>query len=294
MLATSTHDTKRSEDVRARLALLSEIPEAWASTVTRFSEMNEHFKSEGVPEGTSELLLYQTLVGAWPIETDRVVAYMEKASREAKVNTSWTSPDAAYDSALRGFVESIMDDDTFTEELETFVAPLIEPGRINSLAMTLLKLTAPGVPDIYQGTETWDLSLVDPDNRRDPRISEKDALLGSLGDAPPGIEDDGALKLFVIHRTLLERASRPASFAGSYERISFQDEHLVGFRRGEDVIVVVPRLVLSRPPEWGETTVQLPAGTWRSAFDGTSLMGDVDAGELLGRCPVALLMKEES
>ncbi|MGH2820622.1 MAG: malto-oligosyltrehalose synthase, partial [Actinomycetota bacterium] len=149
LLATSTHDTKRSEDVRARLAVLSEMPDAWASAVARWSAANERHRRGGLPDRNTEYLLYQTLVGAWPLGTSRAVAYMEKACKEAKERTSWIDPDPAYDDALRAFVKAVCEDPGFGADVSRFVAPLIEPGRINSLAQTLIKLTAPGVPDLY-------------------------------------------------------------------------------------------------------------------------------------------------
>lgn len=166
MLATSTHDTKRSEDVRARLALLSEIPEKWAEAVRRWSESNERYRKDNLPDRNAEYLFYQTVVGAWPIDAERAAAFMEKAAREAKMHTGWERPDPDYENALKAFVEGVLSDPAFVSDLEAFVTPLIEPGRINALSQTLIKLTAPGVPDLYQGTGLWDLSLVDPDNRR--------------------------------------------------------------------------------------------------------------------------------
>ncbi|MFO7974951.1 MAG: malto-oligosyltrehalose synthase, partial [Candidatus Hydrogenedentota bacterium] len=158
MLASTTHDTKRSEGVRARLALLSEIPERWADTVRAWAVHNERHRNEDVPDRNSEYLFYQTLVGAWPISLERMTAYMEKSVREAKVHTRWTQQDEAYETGLRDFIKAVMTDEAFRAKLEGFVNDLIPPGRINSLAQTLLKLTAPGVPDIYQGTELWNLS----------------------------------------------------------------------------------------------------------------------------------------
>jgi (1->4)-alpha-D-glucan 1-alpha-D-glucosylmutase len=168
MLTLSTHDTKRSGDVRARLHLLSEIPEAWEGIVTRWGERNERHRSGGWPDRNAEYLLYQTLVGAWPIDAARAQAFMEKATKEAKVHTSWIDPRPDYDEAVAAFVAGVLADDAFVAELEGFLAQhrLIERGRMTSLAQTALLLTCPGVPDVYQGTELWDLSLVDPDNRR--------------------------------------------------------------------------------------------------------------------------------
>ncbi|HEY8429189.1 MAG TPA: malto-oligosyltrehalose synthase, partial [Sandaracinaceae bacterium] len=151
MLATATHDTKRGEDVRARLAVLSECPDRWAAACRRWSAMAERHRTGDMPDRNAEYLLYQTLVGAWPIERERLIAYMEKATREAKVHTSWTAPNAQYDEAVRRFIDGIYSDAALLAEIEAFVAPLIAPGRINSLAQTLIRLTAPGVPDTYQG-----------------------------------------------------------------------------------------------------------------------------------------------
>jgi (1->4)-alpha-D-glucan 1-alpha-D-glucosylmutase len=164
LLASTTHDTKRSEDVRARLLLLSEIPDQWAETVQRWVAHNRRHRGENFPDPGSEYLFYQTLVGVWPIDETRLASYMEKANREAKHYTSWTQPNKEYEGAWKEFITAVMADQEFLTDVRRFVDTLIQPGRVNSLA--LLKLTAPGVPDIYQGTELWALSLVDPDNRR--------------------------------------------------------------------------------------------------------------------------------
>ena len=168
MLTLSTHDTKRSGDVRARISVLSELPGAWESAVVRWAEQNTAHKQDGWPDRNAEYLLYQTLVGAWPIEAGRAGAFMLKAAKEAKVHTSWTDPNAGYDDALSAFVTAVLADRDFVADLEAFLAEhrIVERGRVNSLAQTALMLTCPGVPDLYQGTEVWDVSLVDPDNRR--------------------------------------------------------------------------------------------------------------------------------
>ncbi|MFL6196180.1 MAG: malto-oligosyltrehalose synthase, partial [Thermoanaerobaculia bacterium] len=216
MLATSTHDTKRSEDVRARISLLSEIPERWGEAVRRWMERNARYRKGDAPDRNAEYLLYQTLVGAWPISAERAAAYMEKAAREAKARTAWTRTDAGYEVALRGFVADVLADAEFVADLEGFVAPLVEPGRINSLAQTLLKLAAPGVPDFYQGTEVWDLSLVDPDNRRPVDYELRRRLLAELkGMTPEEIlarMDDGLPKLWLIQQGLHLRRRRPGAF----------------------------------------------------------------------------------
>ena len=165
MLTTSTHDTKRSEDVRARLAVLSEMPGPWAEAVRGWRRRNDRHRGEAGPDPGLEYLFYQTLVGAWPLTVERVEAYMEKAAREAKVHTSWVHPEPDFEADLARFVRDTLHDEAFRSDLEAFVSRVVGPGRINSLSQTLLKLTVPGVPDLYQGCELWDLSLVDPDNR---------------------------------------------------------------------------------------------------------------------------------
>jgi (1->4)-alpha-D-glucan 1-alpha-D-glucosylmutase len=303
MLATSTHDTKRSEDVRARLHLISEIPERWAEAVHRWSVRNARHRRADWPDRNSEYLFYQTLVGAWPIETGRMTGYMEKAAREAKAHTSWTSPNEAYDAALRAFVEGAMADLTFTVDVEAFVAPLIAAGRINSLAQTLLKLTAPGIPDIYQGTELWDLSLVDPDNRRPVDYALRERLLADLDRATPeqimARSDEGLPKLWVIRQTLHLRRRRPELFGpeGSYRPLAVTGErwgHVVAFARGDGVVTVVPRLVMRLEKRWLDTALELPAGRWRNELTGQIVQGVVRLDDLLARFPVALLSRVDS
>ena len=301
MLASSTHDTKRSEDVRARLHLLSEIPDRWREAVQRWTMLNKRYRRDGLPDRNAEYLLYQTLVGAWPIETERAIAYMEKASREAKVHTSWTHPNPDYDDALRQFIEGILNDQEFKADLETFVKPLIEPGRVNSLAQTLIKLTAPGVPDFYQGTELWDLSLVDPDNRRPVDYALRRRLLSEL----EGMRveeiwsriDEGLPKLWIISQTLkLRRSRKLLGPESSYRPLVARGEksaHVVAFARGERAITVVPRLVIKLGGTWADTVLELPEGRWYNAFTNETLSGDeIAVAKLLHRFPVALLCQE--
>ncbi|HVF13450.1 MAG TPA: malto-oligosyltrehalose synthase, partial [Acidimicrobiales bacterium] len=244
MLATSTHDTKRSEDVRARISLLSELPGEWADAVHRWTTMNIRHKTAAkgagtedsggggprlLPDPNTEYLLYQTLVGAFPIDAERATAYMEKATREAKEQTSWIDPEPIFDNALRSFVESILADEAFTADLVEFVGPLVDPGRVVSLAQTLLKLTAPGIPDLYQGTEVWDLSLVDPDNRRPVAYATRRILLDKVrnlgADDVRALDDEGATKLWTTWKALTVRREQPEAFgtgpgpagSGSYE-----------------------------------------------------------------------------
>ena len=301
MLASSTHDTKRSEDVRARLHLLSEIPDRWREAVQRWTMLNKRYRRDGLPDRNAEYLLYQTLVGAWPIETERAIAYMEKASREAKVHTSWTQPNPDYDDALRQFIEGTLNDQEFKVDLETFVKPLIEPGRVNSLAQTLIKLTAPGVPDFYQGTELWDLSLVDPDNRRPVDYALRRRLLSEL----EGMRveeiwsriDEGLPKLWIISQTLeLRRSRKLLGPESSYHPLVARGEksaHVVAFTRGERAITIVPRLVIKLGGTWADTVLGLPEGSWYNAFTNETLSGDeIAVAKLLKRFPVALLYQQ--
>jgi (1->4)-alpha-D-glucan 1-alpha-D-glucosylmutase len=303
MLATSTHDTKRSEDVRARLDLLSEMPVRWSEAVRRWAALNARHHRGEWPDRNSEYLFYQTLIGAWPIDVERMTAYMAKASREAKAHTSWTSPNEAYDAALRAFVEAAMADLTFMVDVEAFVTPLIPAGRVNSLAQTLLKLTAPGIPDIYQGTELWDLSLVDPDNRRPVDYALRRRLLAELDRAAPkeimARSDEGMPKLWVIRQALQFRRLRPALFGDDaiyrpLAAISGRADHVVAFSRGDGAVTVVPRLVMRLDDNWMNTTLELPSGRWRNELTGDAVQGVVSIAELLAPFPVALLSRVQS
>jgi len=302
MLATSTHDTKRSEDVRARISLLSEIPEQWGKAARRWIERNARYRQGDLPDRNAEYLLYQTLVGAWPIPAGRAAAYMEKAAREAKVQTSWTRQNPEYEEALRAFVTSVLDDQDFVADLEAFVAPLVEPGRINSLAQTLIKLTAPGVPDFYQGSEIWDLSLVDPDNRRPVDFELRRRLLDDLkrGMAPEEIlarMDEGLPKLWLISQGLHLRRRLPRPFGpeGAYESLRSagpRAEHVVAFTRGGAVAAIAPRLPLRLQGDWRGTTLELPPGSWRNELTGEEIEEGIrSVADLLARFPVALLAR---
>jgi len=304
LLSTSTHDTKRSEDVRARLSLLSEVPDRWAEAVHRWMAMNEvHRRGGAWPDRNAEYLLYQTLVGAWPLEPDRALTYMEKATREAKAHTSWTDPDPEYDAALRHFVPAVLADEAFRADLAAFVGPLLTPGRVTALAQALVKLTAPGIPDTYQGSELWDLSLVDPDNRRPVDYELRRQLLAELeGMSPEEVlsrSDEGLPKLLVTSRALHLRRRRPELFGpkGDHERLPVAGPHaerVVAFARGGGGVTVVPRLVMGLAAGWDSTTVALPTGSWCNELtgepwpDGPTLVAD-----LLARFPVALLSVEE-
>jgi (1->4)-alpha-D-glucan 1-alpha-D-glucosylmutase len=301
MLATSTHDTKRSEDVRARLALLSEIPDAWTAAVLRWSVLNARHRRGSIPDRNTEYLLYQTLVGAHPIGADRLLVYLEKAAREAKVHTSWTSIDEGYESTLREFVERSLADPEFSAAVESFVRPLLTPGRTNSLAWKLLAMTAPGVPDLYQGSELWDLALVDPDNRRPVDYELRRRLLGELeGLAAKDAwlrAEEGLPKLLLVQRALQLRKRRPAAFGAgaAYRPLPVRGpkaRHAVAFARAEEVVTVVPRLILRLGGDWAGTELDLPPGSWRDELSGAAVEGGRrPLAELLGSFPVALLAR---
>lgn len=299
LLTASTHDTKRGEDVRARLNVLSEIPDEWIAAVRRWFAINEAHRSGGMPDRNAEYLFYQTLVGAWPVPLERIDRYMEKAAREAKVYTSWTRPSRTYEDALHHFVQAAMADPEFDRDLRQFVARLIEPGRINSLAQTLIKLTAPGVPDLYQGTELWSLDLVDPDNRRPVDYGLRRRFLAELNNLSV-VEimrrsDEGLPKLWVVRQTLALRRRQPQCFGpdASYQPLVVTGtyaKHIFGFYRSHEVVTIVPRLMLSKPAGWSDTRVQLSACRWRNELTGELIVGGPCLiGEILNRFPVCLL-----
>jgi len=303
MVATSTHDTKRSEDVRARLAVLSEIPEGWREAVDLWAAINEPRRHHGMLDRNTEYLLYQTLVGAWPISEERAVAYMEKAVREAKVHTSWIAPEPAYEGAVREFVCESLRDPEFVAALREFLPPVVAAGRINSLAMKLLCLTAAGVADVYQGSELWDLSLVDPDNRRPVDFSLRCQLLNELDWADEqAVEvawarrEEGLPKLLVVNRTLRLRAEQPELFVGgSYDPLPLHGAraaHALAFCRGGGAVVVVPRFMVALGGDWADTWVDLPPGDWTDRFTGRRHRGgEVQLAHLLQGFPVALLAR---
>ena len=291
--ATSTHDTKRSEDVRARLCVLSEMPGAWAEAVRRWSAGAAGIRSDLVDPDT-EYVLYQTLVGAHPIEAGRLSAYLAKATREAGLHTTWTHPDAAYDEALRRFAVAVLEDADLMSDVAEFVRPVAAAGRRLSLAWTLLKVAVPGVPDVYQGTELWDLSLVDPDNRRPVDFEERRRLLA-------GGDGMGVAKLRLLQRALAVRAELPAAFepGAAYAPLATTGPHagrVVAFARGEpaEVVCVADRRGLDPGGGWGETAVALPPGRWIDRLGdspGPPVEGQVALSGLLGTLPGALLAR---
>jgi (1->4)-alpha-D-glucan 1-alpha-D-glucosylmutase len=324
LLTTSTHDTKRSEDVRARIAAISELPEEWGRAVRRWQMMNRkhrhEFDGEPAPDANEEYLLYQTLAGAWPLDglhdgnraefRQRIQDYMVKAVREAKVNSSWLEPNVAWEDAVRAFTAALLAPggrNRFPQSFATFAKHIARPGMVNSLTQTALKLTCPGVADFYQGCEVWDFSLVDPDNRRPVDYASRQRQLDSLSSADPGelLENwpDGRIKLFLIHRLLALRRERKELFAsGSYTAIAaaglFADKVVTFERRGSDaaILVVVPRLTarLGFPPlrgAWADTQLALPgSSTWRDIFTGREHQGNTLAvSGVLADLPFAVL-----
>ncbi|MDR0360978.1 MAG: malto-oligosyltrehalose synthase [bacterium] len=302
MTTTSTHDSKRGEDVRARLALLSEIPDRWRAAVEEWSRLARRHRRGKWPDPALEYLLYQTLVGAWPLSGERAAAHVLKAAREAKRQTSWIAPDPDYEDTLLGFVRGCLDDRAFVEALERFLEPLLPAAWITSLSMKLLALTVPGVPDLYQGSELWHLRLVDPDNRGAVDFAGRAALLDEVDRLPP--EEcwkraaEGLPKLLVVSRALRLRRRRPDVFCEPHRPLRVAgpgDGHLVAFARGDGLAVLAPRLVLGLgepEPHWRDTTVGLPEGSWHDELRGEPVAGGSrQVGELLGPFPVGLLSR---
>ena len=322
MTTLSTHDTKRSEDVRARLAVLSEAPDEWGRAVTAWRAAAAAYRSpDGYPEPNTEYLIWQTLVGTWPIDAERLVAYLEKATREAKRTTSWVSPNDAYDKGVREFAERVLADETLRSGVEAFVRSIGAAYRSNVLTQKLVALTMPGVPDVYQGCEVENLSLVDPDNRRSVDYGRRRDLLRRLDEGwLPGVGNDGdgdgdvdlhvdvdldlyldAAKLLVTSRALRLRRDRPELFgaAATYEPVLGSGpaaDHLLAFARSGQVVTLATRLPVSlaRSGGWADTSVPLPAGRWRDLLGGRAYDGGGDRAisEVLATLPVALLVRE--
>ncbi|HEX6289660.1 MAG TPA: malto-oligosyltrehalose synthase [Herpetosiphonaceae bacterium] len=353
MLTTSTHDTKRSEDVRARIDVLSELPKEWKAAIGRWSRFNRRYKTKvggkSAPDRNEEYLLYQTLLGAWPhaggsAEIDqathaafieRIQTYMQKAMNEAKVNTTWVNPNQEWSSAVGTFIARMLEnrsDNPFLADFHAFAVRIAHYGAFNALSQTLLKLTSPGLPDIYQGNEIWDLSLVDPDNRRPVDYAQRAAMLAALDqrlddartDVPAFVRDlvehkvDGCIKLYVIQRTLRFRRAHPELFAeGSYLPLEARGTHaeqIVAFARRKDeaeLLVVVPRLVTRLSGEasapiggvWEGDLLVLPDATPGATYTHLLTNQRITAIEQDGICglplaaiftnvPVALLTKD--
>ena len=308
MTTLSTHDTKRSEDVRARLAVLSEVPSEWAEAVRGWRELAEPHREARLDGGT-EYLVWQTLVGTWApggapagaIPAERLLPYLEKAVREAKLHTTWTAPDEEYEHAVASFATGVLGDDTVLEAVGSFCRTVLDgPARVGTLGQKLVQLTMPGVPDVYQGTELVDLSLVDPDNRRPVDYALRRARLAALDDGarPTSLDDE---KLLVTSRALRVRRQHPESFVGeeaTYNALPTSTGNAVAFARGDaagaTAVTLATRLPVSlaRLGGWGSHTVALPPGTWRDVLTGRTVGTDGDPvplADLLGDLPVALL-----
>ncbi len=304
MSATATHDTKRGEDFRARLNVLAEVPVEWESAILRWREMNADSRRELegtlVPDANEEYLIYQTLVGTWPIRPSfvgplddeylgRVVLYFQKALREAKNHTSWLNPQTLYEDGIRTFIERILDpaNRPFRENLDVFARGIADAGFVNSLVQLVLKLGVPGVPDFYQGSELWDFQLVDPDNRRPVDFSRRGQLLGEIDQAIElGVGaaarellphwPDGRLKLFVTACGLRFRRANPGLFAGGYVPLAASGEkanHVIAFGRRDgrnQALFVLPRFVCQavRAFPFSTEASGWPAADW---WEGTSI-----------------------
>ncbi|MCX6399320.1 MAG: malto-oligosyltrehalose synthase [Propionibacteriales bacterium] len=291
MTTLSTHDTKRGEDVRARIAVLAEDPDWWADTVDALLD------AASAPDPGFANLLWQAAVGAWPIERERLHGYAEKAMREAGDRTTWTEPDLVFEKSVHAVVDAAYDDPAVAALVSGAAARLAEPGWSNALSAKLLSLTVPGVPDVYQGSELWEQSLVDPDNRRPVDFDLRRQLLveSATPDRPAGPDDDGRAKLHVVRTALRLRRDRPDLFA-HYEPVRATGAaagHVLAFDRG-GALAVVTRLPvgLARVGGWGDTHLDLPPGKWRDLL--TDRPASAALGSLLDRLPVALLVREDA
>ncbi|HEY5853818.1 MAG TPA: malto-oligosyltrehalose synthase, partial [Aldersonia sp.] len=297
MTSLSTHDTKRGEDVRARIGVLSQIASRWADTVTRW------VNGTPAPDGATALFLLQNMFGVWPVDGSvsaelraRLHAYAEKAIREAGRKTTWNDPDAEFESAVHAWIDAVIDGPVGVEMSE-LVAELAQHFWSDSLAQKLLAVCAPGIPDTYQGTERWEDSLVDPDNRRPVDTGANAALLESLSTCPP-VDDSGAAKLWLLAHALWLRRDHPDWFAGAYRPLFGSGDgadHLVAYARGGDaeaVVAVARHTVRLAESGWGETTLALPPGRYVDRLTGAGYEGQVALADLFAALPVALLARD--
>src|SRR3954451_1494282 len=274
LLTLSTHDTKRSADTRARIGALAGMADEWRERVLRWRSLNAALKRDGAPDANEEYLLYQTLVGAWPITRERLDGYLEKALREAKRNTTWVEQAHDYERRVQEFAAAVIEHEPFLRDFEPFAERVAVEGERSALGQVLLMLTSPGVPVIYQGDELSFLFLVDPDNRRPVDWgAREDALERVRGGAPP---DRATRKLFVIWKALALRERRPDAFAGAYAPVD-AGPGVVSFVRGDEVLVVAP------VRGWEDATLDGPGGGWRNVLNG-------EEHALNGPAPVADLV----
>ncbi|GAB3481772.1 hypothetical protein GCM10027440_21640 [Nocardiopsis coralliicola] len=296
MTALSTHDTKRSEDVRARLAAVAEHAGAFAASVRRWRERCS------LGEPALDLLAWQTLIGAWPISADRLAAYLLKAAREAGLRTSWTAPDPDFEEAVLSWPGRVFADPELAAGAEAFAERTTAPGWSNSLGQKLVQLAMPGVPDVYQGTELWDYSLVDPDNRRQVDFAARASILEQLEDGGrPPVDASGAAKMHVVRQALRLRRAVPLTGYAPLTADGPAADHAVAFARSDAggtpaAVAVATRLPvgLEDAGGWRSTTLRLPDGPWTDLLTGRPASGTAHLGGLLSDYPVALLTRPES
>jgi (1->4)-alpha-D-glucan 1-alpha-D-glucosylmutase len=277
LLVTQTHDTKRSGDVRARIGALAAMPDEWASHVRRWLELTRDIAG---PDDVERYFVFQTLAGAWPIERERLGAYMEKALREAKRTTSWVEPDEAHEAGVQAFVAVLYEHEPFLADFEPFAAELARAGDRSGLAQLLLKLTVPGLPDIYQGDELRALSLVDPDNRRPVDWEARRQALDQLNAG--AVPSEATRKLWLITRALDLRRRRPAAFTGTYEPLD-AGPRTVAFLRGGEVLAAAAIRVEPEP-------LELPPGSWRDVLHG----GEHPGGTTVDLNPLGIALFEQT
>lgn len=326
MNASSTHDTKRGEDLRARINVLSEIPDEWQAQLQKWRGINYQFKTRGkrglMPSANDEYAFYQTMLGAYPFQesemdgfVDRIEQCAIKSIREAKVHTAWLRPNQAYEEACSNFVKAVLSSDQFLTEFLPFQHKIAHYGILNSLSQTLIKLTSPGIPDIYQGAELWDLSLVDPDNRRPVDFNLRETFLDEIQAATDRIaliqklletRQTGQIKQFLVAQVLKLRNQYQSAFLkGDYMPLEatgkFQD-HIIAFARKDaerTIVTIAPRFFtrliqpdqLSIAEVWEDTAISLPGSSWQDALLNVEHSGEtLLLKDVLRYCPVALLV----
>ena len=245
--------------MRARLVALTRRADEWVEHVDEWHRLNADLRVGDAPDWTEELFLYQTLVGAWPITWERLEQYLVKAMREAKRTTNWISPNEDWEAGVLAFARAVMTNPAFLERFEPFVADITLAGERIALGEVVLRFTAPGIPDLYQGDELWDLSLVDPDNRRPVDWDQRRVALDALESGAPPTRDNA--KLYAIRELLALRRRRPRAFSGTYTPLGASPATTCAFRRGEDVLVVVA--TRDQPAD-----AMVPAGDWRNVLSG--------------------------
>jgi (1->4)-alpha-D-glucan 1-alpha-D-glucosylmutase len=292
--------------------VLSQRPERWAAHALRLQALAARHRTAAGPSPAHEHLAWQTVVGAWPIDAERLAAYLVKAAREGKQRTDWLQPNAAYEEALTAYATALCTDPALTAAIDGIVAEVATDGWATSLSMVLATLTGPGVPDIYQGDERWVLTLVDPDNRRPVDHDALAAALEALPDEPSPQEAgarwaaaaDGEAKLWLTRQALHLRAHRPDSFGddGGYEPLWARGrhrDHVVAYRRGSDVVAVAPVRIAglrrdADAPDWDDTEVTLPDGRWLDVLTGRRHpTGPTRLATMLADFPVALLVADD-